>query len=201
MTDSGSGGLGRRGFFQETLARLLKPVASAMESRFPQIFATPATSRSRVFLRPPGAVDEAHFSDTCMRCGACVSVCPAKAIFAFDGGTGDPAHGTPVIDADLGACVVCEGLQCTTVCPSGALRRLEVASEIRMGTAEVYPSLCVRTTGERCTECVDRCPMGPRALQFLDEGPPTVFADGCVGCGVCQFSCPTTPKAIVVRPA
>jgi len=96
-----------------------------------------------------------------------------------------------------------------------------------MGVAEVYASLCVRTSGEACTKCVDLCPLGPAAIRFDDErarpnlpepqasacatspdsepkadnlNPPTIVHDGCVGCGVCQLYCPTTPKAIVVRP-
>ena len=61
--------------------------------------------------------------------------------------------------------------------------------------------MCVRSHGESCTRCVDMCPMGSDAIRFDDNGPPTVLADGCVGCGVCQLYCPTTPKAIVVSPA
>lgn len=200
MTDSGDMGFGRRGFFQEVFARMLRPVADALETRLPQIMIEPPPPHPRLFLRPPGALDESLFNDTCKRCGKCVEVCPAHAIFPFDGPADDPKRGTPVIDADLAACVICEGLQCTKACPSGALRPLSHPGEIRMGTAEVYESLCVRSRGEDCRLCVERCPIGARAIRFLDEGPPDVFADGCTGCGVCQFYCPTTPKAIVVQP-
>lgn len=150
-------------------------------------------------LRPPGAVTESLFVDRCQRCGACVEACPADAIFPLAAGTGRAA-GTPAIDPDLAACVVCEGLQCTQVCPSGALQRLVEPAEIRMGTAEVYSSVCVRSDGEACSLCVERCPLGEAAIEFDGGGPPTVRSPGCVGCGVCQLYCPTEPKAIVVRP-
>lgn len=203
MGGGGSDGFGRRGFFQEALARMLKPVVEAIEERLPQILPPDEPPpRPRIVLRPPGALDEGLFNDTCRRCGACVAICPAKAIFAFEGKhEGDRARGTPVIDADLAACVICDGLLCTTVCPSGALRKLTHPSEIRMGTAEVYAPLCVRSNGEDCTECVTKCPVGPTAIRFDHAGPPVVLTDGCTGCGVCQLYCPTSPKAIVVRPA
>lgn len=194
---------GRRGFFQEALLRVMRPVADALESKLPNLepLMGPPASREPILLRPPGAVAESEFASTCRRCGACVSVCPVHAIFALDVHADDPrGRGTPVINADLAACVVCDGLKCTTVCPSGALRPLKDAFEIHMGLAEVDRAQCVRSSGQSCTICVDKCPIGPRALRFVDGGPPEVMSDGCVGCGVCQFHCPTTPKAIVVHP-
>ena len=65
--------------------------------------------------------------------------------------------------------------------------------------AEVYGGLCVRRRGDGGTECVDKCPVADVAIRFNDEGPPEVLS-GCVGCGMCQLYCPTTPKAIVVQP-
>ena len=109
-------------------------------------------------------------------------------------------EGTPVIEPDSAACVVCTGLQCTHVCPSGALLPVLDPRHIRMGMAEVFPERCVRTAGEACTICRDRCPFGEDAIRFEGGGAPIVLASGCVGCGVCQLYCPTTPKAIVVNP-
>lgn len=180
----------------------MRPVAEAIESRLPSpdVWGAASTPREPILLRPPGAVAEDVFAATCRRCGACVSVCPVHAIFALDVHADDPrGRGTPVINADLAACVVCDGLKCTTVCPSGALRPLKDAFEIHMGLAEVDRALCVRSHEQSCTICVDKCPIGARALRFVDGGPPEVMADGCVGCGVCQFYCPTTPRAIVVQ--
>jgi len=157
----------------------------------------PAPIRAPV-LRPPGAIPEIYFGDACQRCGACIEVCPAHAIFALGDDAGAVA-GTPTIDPDRGACVVCDGLQCTHVCPSGALLPLDDPHLIQMGLAQVYESLCVRSHGEECTTCVDLCPLGKDAIVFEDSGPPRVYAEGCTGCGVCQQHCPTSPKAIVVK--
>lgn len=180
----------RRFFFREAAARLISPLADYFEQRTDE----PRESR---WLRPPGAIAEAALIETCLRCGACVDICPADAIFAL-GETEGPATGTPAIDPDRAACVVCDGLQCTTACPSGALLPLLSPGDIAMGIAEVYAPLCVRTHGESCDACVEGCPLGAEAIHFADDGPPEVLSAGCVGCGVCQFRCPTEPKAIVV---
>ncbi len=192
-------GPGRREFFREALARLARPVGDFVERQLPSLAnATPSGPPERPRLRPPGAIGEAAFIDTCQRCGKCVEVCPANCIFPLDARFGY-APGTPVIDPDYAACVVCDGLQCTHVCPSGALRPLVEAAAIDMGLAEVYGPVCVRSHNEACTICVDRCPIGETALRFDSSSPPIVVTEGCVGCGVCQFYCPTTPKAIVVH--
>jgi ferredoxin-type protein NapG len=182
----------RRGFFRELMARALEPVADRLAG-----FVEEEIERSH--LRPPGALPEREFLDTCYRCGACVDACPVDAILPIPGGDEQRA-GTPMIDPDLRACVVCTGLDCTHACPSGALRKLEHPHEINMGTAEVYDPLCVRSTGEACTLCVDHCPMGPAALRITGTQPPEVLPAGCVGCGMCQLHCPTAPKAITVKP-
>lgn len=182
----------RRSFFSEAAARVVHPLAELLEKQIP-------TGRSTDLLRPPGAIAEEAFLSTCQRCAACVTACPADAIRLLPT-TAEGIKGTPVIDADLRACVVCDGLQCTHVCPSGALTPLDHPEQINMGVAEVYASVCVRSEGEACTACADGCPMGTDALRIDGLAPPVVLA-GCVGCGVCQQVCPTDPKAIVVRPA
>ncbi len=182
----------RRFFFREAAARIVAPLADYLENRI-------GVRVQGTWLRPPGALDEARLNDTCIRCGACVDACPADAIFALESSEGDVV-GTPAIDPDSAACVVCDGLKCTTVCPSGALLPLVNPSDIRMGVAEVYAALCVRSRDETCTLCVDLCPLGEMAIRFPDDGAPQVMTPGCVGCGVCQLHCPTDPKAIVVKP-
>ena len=139
----------RREFFREAAARLITPLSDFIEKR-------PDEPRNSQWLRPPGAIAESALVEACVRCGACVEACPADAIFALPESVG-AAGGTPAIDPDLAACVVCDGLQCTTVCPSGALLPLVSPGEIAMGVAEAYAPLCVRSHGESCTACVDSC--------------------------------------------
>jgi MauM/NapG family ferredoxin protein len=189
----------RRRFFQSAARKVVGPLAEYLERRAIPHAAPPQPAPQLPVLRPPGAIDERNFATTCQRCGKCIDVCPADAIVAMPASEPHLA-GTPFVDADAAACVICDGLQCTHVCPSGALRPLASPDEIDMGVAEVYDASCVRSNHESCTKCVDLCPIGPAALSFEHDGPPIVHADGCTGCGVCQLYCPTLPKAIVVRP-
>lgn len=186
----------RRMFFRAASRKLIGPVADYIEKRTEAI---PVVRREMPVLRPPGAVPLHLFAETCQRCGQCIEACPANAIIAL-GESHGRLSGTPAVNPDTAACVICDGLLCTQVCPSGALLPLESPDEIDMGVAEVYAASCVRTQGEACTICVDRCPIGVAAITFLDAGPPSVFKDGCTGCGICQMYCPTTPKAIMIRP-
>ncbi len=183
----------RRAFFRESLTRLVGPLGDLLEKRF-------GLEQAGGYLRPPGAIEERAFLETCERCGLCVEACPANAIFASVALGDDALSGTPVIDPNRAACVVCDGLDCMHVCPSGALKLVPQASAIRMGLAIVDKEACVRSQGEDCTICTDQCPMGESALRVSRVGPPIVVDGGCVGCGVCQNRCPVTPKAIVVRP-
>lgn len=197
--------LNRRRFFREGLRELLKPLADAVDPlertvRGLSRLEEPAAGRRvplRVWLRPPGALPEAQFLDACSRCGECVKVCPAQCIRI------DPlkakGDGAPYIDIDHMPCVVCDSLACMHHCPSGALVPTPIG-DIDMGTAVWHAETCVRTTGEECTTCVDQCPLGSAAIE-LREGKIHVIDEGCIGCGVCQFYCPTTPKSITIIPA
>ncbi len=189
----------RRRFFAAGFAKILRPLADAIEKRLP--IALPIV---RERLRPPGALEERAFLDTCFRCGACADSCPAKCI-TLTQSDDEEQRGTPTIDADLAACVICDELACMKACPSGALVLVDRFA-IRMGLARVNHEVCVRSRGEDCRLCVERCPISATAIAIGEDGrvrvvdPAKNGGVGCVGCGVCQYYCPTRPKAIVVRP-
>jgi ferredoxin-type protein NapG len=151
----------------------------------------PPPSVARIHLRPPGAVAEDLFADTCQQCHKCIEVCPRECIFPL-------ADLTPAILARRAPCVLCNGLLCTTVCPSGALQKLGRNEDVHMGTAVVIQKTCVTWHGQPCDACHQACPV-PGALR-LEWAQPVVDADKCTGCGLCEFNCPTTPASIVVVP-
>lgn len=196
----------RRRFFREGLRELLKPLQKAadpIERALSELEAinTPRVARGKptrtAWLRPPGALLEQDFLNTCSRCGTCATVCPAHAIKIDTSGV--KANGAPYIDASEMACVVCDGLHCMQNCPSGALKFTPVA-EIDMGTAVWHEHRCVRTTGgQECRICIDQCPLGSAAI-VLEANRVKVIEEGCIGCGVCEQQCPTEPKSITITP-
>ena len=188
---------GRRGFFKEALNQLIQPVAEFLDDRVGDHLLTEEPSE-RAILRPPGALPEAEFLETCHRCGNCVKNCPANAILRLQSTQSDIAN-TPYIDPDEQPCVICDSLACMYVCPSGALQTV-YAEDIRMGVAVFSAETCLRTKEIDCTYCVDTCPIGEDAIRLTPDGFIEVLDPGCTGCGVCQYACPTSPKSIVVEP-
>ncbi len=183
----------RRSFFREALSRIAQPVAEYVDAQIGEYIPT-----EKVLLRPPGAIPEDDFLDTCVRSGACINSCPAQAILPIHRHDPDRA-GTPYIDPDYQPCVVCETLDCMNVCPSGALQKL-TANEIQIGLAVVNYESCLRTESINCHDCVDSCPIGVEAIRIDAQDKIEVMSPGCVGCGVCQYHCPTSPKSIRVVP-
>ena len=136
-------------------------------------------------LRPPGALPEEEFLATCARCGKCAEVCPVGCIKIAHGEKG-LAIGTPYIVPIEAACKLC--MRCTHVCTTGALRHIK-KSEVRMGTAQID------------TSCHTSCPQYNKAIWLEKNKYPTVNADYCTGCGMCEHVCIASPqKAIHIEP-
>lgn len=205
--------LHRRQFFREGLRNLLRPVADVLEDRMEQVKTSIESAHTRSvgfggkkyenheatrLIRPPGALEEELFLDRCSGCAQCVSACPVQAIQLLQ--SDDPRkNDTPYVDPRSKACVVCDDLSCMDACPTGALQKIP-RHLIHMGVAELRRDVCVRSDGQDCQICVEKCPIGPDALDIPYQGADVeVKTDGCVGCGVCEEYCPTEPRAIVIK--
>jgi len=214
----------RRRFFRTGLAEILKPLARAVRpleaiaheigkledplpkaASFPQIRPAQNTIAKKStfdpagdehWIRPPGALPEQQFRETCSRCGECVRVCPVGAIQLDSSGIS--GAGAPYIDVESQSCVLCENLECMQKCPTGALVPLSL-EQIDIGTAVWHEYQCLRPSGGSCSICVDHCPVGMAAIELVDNRV-VVHETGCTGCGVCQHDCPTWPKSITVTP-
>lgn len=159
--------------------------------------------RADTTLRPPGALPEADFLDTCARCFKCGDACPNGCIEFFSLGDGLDRALTPFIKARTRACILCG--HCAEVCPTGALKPFEATREgwvaaVDMGKARVNKGLCYSYHGRTCGACYRACPLGGEAMKIGVFETPLVQLDACVGCGLCEQACLHLPQAIRVVP-
>lgn len=157
-----------------------------------------------VYLRPPGAVGEAHLLAHCDRCQRCVQACPYDLVQPRPLTVDFPATGTPELLFKNGYCDFC--MKCVEVCPTGALS-FEAPTADNIGMAKVISDSCVAWDWGGCTVCADECPV-EGAITLDERGRPHVNEDLCDGCGLCELVCPapslraydpaTLPKGIYV---
>mgnify|MGYP001603782426 CR=1 FL=1 len=150
-------------------------------------------------VRPPGALPEPAFLDTCTRCDECVKACPHWVVKKGGPELGPRYAGTPVLVPAENPCLFCEDLPCVRSCPTGALAGTTDPASLRIGLAEVDLERCYSAKGQPCDYCQVHCPTSPRAIRVASPGAaPRVDPDACNGCGKCAQICP--PSAIRIRP-
>jgi polyferredoxin len=150
----------------------------------PLLRSTPglAVESSDRLIRPPGALDEKQFLERCVRCGECMKVCPNNALHPSFAQAGLEGIWTPVLVARIGYCEPSCTL-CGQVCPTGAIWEFTLQQK---GWAS------------------ERGPAGTKPIRigtaFYDHGRclPWSMATDCI---VCEEWCPTSPKAVYLRPA
>lgn len=180
------------------------------------LLARPARARPPQALRPPGALPEADFLGACVRCGLCVRDCPPGNLRLSrwgDGIAAGVAIGTPWFEAREIPCAMCEDLPCVKACPTGALDpTLTDITKAKMGVAVLIDhENCLNWLGLRCDVCYRVCPVIDRAITLEKSSNarsdrhamfvPTVHAEHCTGCGMCEKSCVLERAAIKVLPA
>jgi MauM/NapG family ferredoxin protein len=179
----------RRGFLRDVAGKYLGRLMERAQERVVR----------QNFPRPPGALPEMAFLAACTRCGACVDVCPPRAIRRAPTEAG-LAAGTPFIDPVLQPCVACADMPCVAACPTGALTLPAHGWQgYRLNAVELVPERCITFHGSTCGVCAQACPVGSAALAMDADGHPVLKAEGCVGCGVCVRACVTAPSSFVIH--
>ena len=166
--------------------------------------------QAATMLRPPGA-DAADFGALCVRCGACVRICPTQGLqpSLFEGGVQNVL--TPRLVPRLGYCgFACNA--CGQVCPTGAIPPLGLEGKRRavIGLASINQHRCLPWAYNiPCIVCEEACPLAEKAIrleevQVVDATGeqvllqrPRVNQELCIGCGICEFQCPVGGEAAI----
>ena len=151
-------------------------------------------------LKPAGSQSLKNFSSRCTACQLCVSQCP-NGVLRPSGELGTLMQ--PEMSYERGFCRP-ECTRCSEVCPTGAIRPItrEQKSDIHIGFAVVVPDNCVAYShGEQCGNCARHCPA--EAILMVPHNDvlvPSVNTERCLGCGACEYLCPSRPfSAIFVQ--
>ncbi len=156
-------------------------------------------------VTPPGSLSIRHFTQTCTACHLCVSACPTHVIqpSLFQYGVLNMMQ--PFMDYHAHFCNF-ECTICGEVCPTGAILPLELEEKklTQLGISKFIKENCVVYTDEKaCGACSEHCPT--KAVNMVpykgreDLKIPEVKDEICIGCGACEYACPTTPKSIYVE--
>lgn len=132
-------------------------------------------------IRPPGSLDEQNFLARCIRCGDCMKVCPNNALHPSFLEAGLEGLWSPVLVPRIGYCEP-SCVLCSQVCPTGAIWEISQAEKTgQMPGGEKKSPIRIGTA-------------------FFDQGRclPWAMARECI---VCEEWCPTSPKAIYLKPA
>jgi polyferredoxin len=189
--------LSRRSFFYSVTGGLALGLISSK---------TPFTSleSKHQLIRPPGAIPEAEFLRTCIRCGECMKSCLTNTLQPCLWESGLPGLWTPRISPRLAPCDQNCNV-CGKVCPTQAIRSLPLEEKTcaKVGTAILRKEQClVWSQNKLCLICDEICPYNAIVFRPV-EGyrRPVVIASKCNGCGYCEQRCPVRGEsAIVVVP-
>jgi ferredoxin len=106
---------------------------------------------------------------------------------------------------------------CIEACPAKVLQPLdihglpteELSSVMKIGTATLDTNMCIPYAKKQpCLACWEICPVVGAITIHGGQGKgkggstrkPEFNPDVCVGCGACEYACPTSPKAVQIKP-
>ena len=196
---------GRRAFISSSViaatAIALKAQEKKVDGGYAAVTAKKAPERTNPIV-PFGAVSLRHFHQHCTGCQLCVSQCPNDVLSPS---TSLERLMQPEMSYENGWCRP-ECTKCSEVCPAGAILEItpEEKTAIHVGTASVDLDLCVvNRDNVNCGNCARHCPAG--AIMMVRKNPddenslriPTVLEDRCIGCGACEFLCPSRPYSAI----
>ena len=191
----------RRNLLRQGAHFFAKPVVQNVQNKIDNVNKAVDKITKRVpLLRPPGAISEKQFLQSCSRCDECIHACPKDAIVRAPKKMGFLVYNTPYIDPMRNPCVMCTDLPCISACPDKALLPVQELTDVNMGYAILDKKKCQAYGDTFCQQCVIDCPVPGAITQINDK--PIIDKNICTGCGVCMRSCSTVniPLAIKIKP-
>jgi ferredoxin len=147
----------------------------------------------KFMLRPPHSPDEEEFLDLCVRCQACVNICPTNTLQPMMLQSGLYGLWTPTMRPSIGECKV-DCNRCSMVCPTHAIDRFDISTkyDLKIGTAILSKDKCIPyAEGEQCGKCIPICPTA--AIGYTKQNnlemPSKIDFLLCIGCGLCENIC------------
>ena len=179
---------------------------------------TAHASPNPAVIRPPGSLAEGEFLARCLKCAACMRVCPTNVLQPALLESGFEGLWTPILINRQGYCEH-HCVLCGQVCPTAAIRPISLAEKIgskpfatpiSLGTAFFDRGRCLPWAMQiPCIVCEEVCPTSPKAIWYKattvhDRNglakkvkQPYVEPAACIGCGICENKCPVSDKAAI----
>jgi ferredoxin len=151
-------------------------------------------------IMPPGAGSFEHYLGRCVACQACVTACPVKIVKSKE-------SARPKLDYSGEFCQY-SCVECGRVCPTGAIKLLDVEEKrrTRVAVSNLTLDRCVVITKtQACGACAEVCPTRSLRMTPYTETDiqgltiPAFDEPYCIGCGACLVVCPAVPVAFKVE--
>ena len=158
----------------------------------------PKSQNNRLFLRPPGAVE--NFEALCIKCGQCIQVCPYHSIDLLDI-TNGYSNGTSYIDANKRGCYLCDLFPCVLACPSGALDHATTKiSDVSMGVGVIKDfSTCLAYNNKKVNKNSVEPMLNRKIYNEREEAIRQNINESIdKECNLCVSLCPIGESAIVM---
>lgn len=176
------------------------------------------TNPTAKVIRPPGSLPEDAFNARCIKCAACMKVCPTNVLqpSLLEGGI--ESLWTPILVNRIGYCEQ-NCVLCGQVCPTGAIQSISVQEKVgappythpvKLGTAFYDHGRCLPwAMHTECIVCEEMCPTSPKAIWYkvvdipdrdgaiVKLKQPYVDPRLCIGCGICENKCPVEDLAAI----
>ena len=195
-------GMSRRAFLTLSAAALGSTVVAQEKKKVDGGVATIIDKKipnRKTPIAPAGALSARHLAQHCTACQLCVAACP--------NGVLRPSKGVmtllqPELSYERGYCRP-ECTRCAEVCPTNAIEPItrEEKSSIQIGHAVWVRENCLAASeGVACDNCARHCPTG--AIQMVEPADggrkiPAVDTERCIGCGACEYLCPSRPFSAI----